>query len=694
MALKKKKKVRSADKKQITIAAASIGIITFLVFLQGVFYGFINFDDLKLISGNRLVQSANLADLGDIFSYLAFTPYYKPLVYISWIAERTLFGLSPQVIHFNNAVLHAVNALLVFFLSRRLLPLMWPGLKQVLPAAGLCALAWALHPFRIESVTWAVERKDVLFAMFYLLACLNYMWYLQKGRKKMHLAGSALFYLLSILSKSMGVTFLGVAVLLELLVGDKRTFEKQALLAKLPLTAVFIAGLYLLGFIYPPDVKLSQSRVVNAAKDNVYVPDEVGGSGILQFAAIANFRLVGFACHTVLPIKIALVYPREQWLKTAGPWIYSLFAVPLFFLALLYLKKGFRRNLGFGLLWFAVAISPILVSEASGTNFLSDRYTYIPSLGLVWIIIPWILTSFSKELRPNISIGHVTAGGLLLILVVSNSIHIRHWQSSLALWENVIQKYPVNWYAYYNRAKLISSENPELAMTDLNRAIAHLPNQAMLYFTRGTLKMDLGKHAEAVTDFDLALQYQPEDVQSWINRGSCYRFLKRYQEALNDFTTAYSFDTKLNSKALNNRALTLLDMGRIQAAIDDLTTIINTDPGYTNAYLNRANAFLRAEIKRYSDSVDDFDRYLQVVPDDHGAIFRRGFAYASQGRHDVAIQDFNRAIEIQPDQGFYYYGRAQSFARLRRNQDALRDYQKAQQLGIRIDPSEIDQVRG
>ena len=53
---------------------------------------------------------------------------------------------------------------------------------------------------------------------------------------------------------------------------------------------------------------------------------------------------------------------------------------------------------------------------------------------------------------------------------------------------------------------------------------------------------------------------------------------------------------------------------------------------------------------------------MQAVPDDHGAIFRRGYAYASQGMHDRAMQDFNRAIEIQPNQGFYYYGRAQSLA--------------------------------
>ena len=690
MPSKRKNKSRQKVNKKDKFVALAIGLITFLFFLPGVFYGFINMDDLPLITGNRLVKSAGLTDLGDIFSYLAFTPYYKPLVYMTWIAERSIFGLSPQVLHLNNAILHSINAVLVFVLSRRLLPMMWKGLNPVMPAAALCALAWALHPFRIESVAWAVERKDVLFAFFYLLACISYLRFVKHGWKK-YLPLAVLFYLMSILSKSMGITFLGAAILIELLYHGKRTFERPALIAKIPLVLTLIVGLYLLGFIFPPEIKMSQSRVVNAAKENVYVPEAVGGSGVLQFVSIANFRMVGFAAHTLVPVKIAIVYPREHWLNSLGSWVYVFLAVPLFFLALLYLKKDLRRTLGFGLVWFAVTISPILVSEGTGTNFLSDRYTYIPSLGIAWILIPWVIQLLPQKVRGGLTAGHLAAALVTIVLAVSTSINIRHWRSSLAVWENVIQKHPVNWYGYYNRAKLISAEDPEQAMADLNAAIEYLPNQGMLYFSRGTLKMDKGEHQSAIEDFDLALQYAPRDVQSWINRGSCNRTLKRYQEALNDFTTAYSFDTKFNSKALNNRALTLLDMNRLQPAIDDLTTIINSDPSYLNAYLNRANAYVRAS--RFAEAVQDYNQYLQSSPDDHGSTFRRGYAYASLGQHGKALEDFNRAIAIQPNQGFYYYGRAQSLAKLGRRQEAIQDYQAAQQRGVNVDPTEIEALR-
>ena len=51
-----------------------------------------------------------------------------------------------------------------------------------LEASFLAALIFAIHPMRVETVAWVTERKDVLYALFYLLALHQYWSYLKTYR--------------------------------------------------------------------------------------------------------------------------------------------------------------------------------------------------------------------------------------------------------------------------------------------------------------------------------------------------------------------------------------------------------------------------------------------------------------------------------------------------------------------------------
>ena len=159
------------------------GLITFLLFLPSVWHGFINMDDLPLLRDHWLTRYNGPNHIGLIFKSGLYSPHYKPLVYLSWVFEKTIVGeINPQFIHFNNTLLHAINTTLVYMLSMRLLPHMWNKTRHIGLVALLCALAWGCHPMRIESVAWAIERKDVLFALFYLSGCLAYIKHLNTGR--------------------------------------------------------------------------------------------------------------------------------------------------------------------------------------------------------------------------------------------------------------------------------------------------------------------------------------------------------------------------------------------------------------------------------------------------------------------------------------------------------------------------------
>ena len=120
-------------------------------------------DDENYVTENQTLRDR--AGLWHIWSELGATPQYYPLVYTSFWLEYQLWELDARGYHIVNILLHALNALLLWIILRRL----------NLPAAWLAAALFALHPVHVESVAWIAERKNVLSGVFYLMAVIAYM---------------------------------------------------------------------------------------------------------------------------------------------------------------------------------------------------------------------------------------------------------------------------------------------------------------------------------------------------------------------------------------------------------------------------------------------------------------------------------------------------------------------------------------
>ena len=88
---------------------------------------------------------------------------WQPVTNLSFLVVSQFFGTSPGVHHLANAIIHAVNAALLFLLLRKMTGATWRS------AAAAAIFAW--HPLRVESVAWIVERKDVLCAFFFCWRC-------------------------------------------------------------------------------------------------------------------------------------------------------------------------------------------------------------------------------------------------------------------------------------------------------------------------------------------------------------------------------------------------------------------------------------------------------------------------------------------------------------------------------------------
>ncbi len=670
----------------------AIAIIVLAAFLPVVQYGFFNMDDLPLITRNRLLLEYDITDLQAIFSYRLWTPYYKPLVYLSWMIERDLFGISASVLHFNNVLLHALNAVLVFFLIVRMIPKMWPSLTlSHYLIAGFSALIWAIHPFRVESVAWVVERKDVLFGLCYVLACHAWLSHCTREKDWKWLTIATFSFGFACLSKSMAITFPAVAFLLDYFL---RRSPRVVMWDKIPLLLMMMVMLYLYGYGFTDAPSVHGTGPMRSASA---VPDFFSGlPSVIQHALIANYRLCLFIAHSLIPTHIAIVYPREVFLETIGVWIYILPCLLILLIAMAATKSRRRSVYAFMIAWFIITLSPILSGEGVGTNFISDRYTYLPSMALILAIVVGIHklcdhifhTQKSNAQHTVSSITSNTAIVILFILSIGYFIATRFqvhvWRTNLSLWQQAIDNYPGNWYALYNRAKLISDKNPQGAIADLDQALNKMQGLTSLYFARGTILMEQGKIQESIADFEKVIAKEPDHIEARINRGNSYRKLGRHQEAIADYNVVLKIKPKM-SKALNNRGLAYLDLGQFENAEQDFTNAVTEKNNYPNPYLNRGNLRIRPEIANYIGAIADFTSYLQFMPQSHEAFFRRGYARLRSGQLNEALVDMNEAIRIYSNEGFYFVGRAQVHESLGNPEEAKQDLQKARSLGVKTE---------
>lgn len=119
---------------------------------------------------------------------------------VNWLA----FGLD-----------HAV----FFCVARALLRAALPARRASDPwrraGARVAALAFGIHPLRVESVARVTERRDVLSSLFYLLAVWAYLRYVARRAATAYWAALGCFAL-ALMSKSITASLPGSLVLLDI----------------------------------------------------------------------------------------------------------------------------------------------------------------------------------------------------------------------------------------------------------------------------------------------------------------------------------------------------------------------------------------------------------------------------------------------------------------------------------------------
>jgi hypothetical protein len=406
---------------------------------------FIDYDDDLYLTRNPQVLEGFTAEGFRWVWTIDRAPYWLPLTWLSFqldaqcFAQRTSEGdivLPPAAVHGQNLFWHAANVLLLFGFWQRVTGRRWHSF--------LVAALFAVHPMHVESVAWAVQRKDVLSVFFGLLTLWAYVGYVHKPGWPRYLALAAA-YLLSLLAKPMLLTLPLVLLLLDYwplgrMHGQAGT-PLQATLGRLVLEK---APLVLLAAAFAA-ITLEARSSRGSLVDLSTVP----------FSARFANALTAYGWYlgsTLWPLRLGILYPHpyEDW----SPLSALAGAGLLLALTLLAWRQARQRPwLIVGWLWFVGTLIPVIGFAQGGRQAWADRFSYWPHIGL-FVALIWGLGELVERFRLHALVPRLAAMLVLGLLVMRTWDQIGYWINSEVLWQRAVSVTTDNDFAHQRLARL------------------------------------------------------------------------------------------------------------------------------------------------------------------------------------------------------------------------------------------------
>ncbi len=540
-----------------------IMIITGICFLPVFNNALTNWDDEYYVVQNSLLRGP---DWAGIFSKPVVSNYH-PITVASLALNYSISGLDPTSYVLLNLLLHLANTGLVFYF-------IWLISGKRLWVAAFSSIVFGIHPMHVESVAWVSERKDVLYTLFFLLSLVQYWFFLKTGKNK-NLIYCFLFFGLSLLSKPAAIILPLILFLLDYWYG--RSFSKRNIIEKIPfllLSAVFAIL----------TVKL-QSKTAIASLD--FYP-------LWTRFFFATYTSMMYAVRFFVPYPLSAFHPFPATQSLGLPIMLS----PVFSVALLVFMWFKRKNklIIFSILFFIINLILVLQIISIGGTLLAERYTYVPYIGLTFLI-GMLLDKYSGSVSKYIVWGIPAA--VLAVFAVITFQRTKVWKDSDTLWTDVIKHFPKTSVPRNNRANYLirlsssvsdqakQNELLQRALEDCNVTLKTGFNHARAYENRQNIYLRLNKDTLALRDAGALIRLEPRNRLGYYTKGAVYMRFNMPDSAIAFFNKCLEIDPNTDF-ALNNRGSLLFNhYKKYREAMADFTKAIQINP-QGDYFLNRS----------------------------------------------------------------------------------------------------------
>lgn len=573
--------------------AAAVALVSLVAFLPALAADFVSWDDERNFLTNPHYRGLGLEQLRWMWS-TTLLGHYVPLTWMTLGLDYLAWGMNPRGYHATNVVLHAVNAVLVFHLSRRILILSGFAAedRNTDLASAAAAMIFAVHPLRVESVAWITERRDMLSLLFMLLTVRSYLRWATEGKRLAYAASVALFTC-ALLSKGTSVTTPAVLLILNVfplgrLGGTAGWFGAAArrLYAEMIPFAIPAAGFVILSIV--------------ALKP----PEQLPLAGKI---AVTAYSLVFYLVKTLVPFGLSPLYSMPTTVIPTEQRFVIGYVLATGFVALVVFATRKRPGLAAGLIAFVAVSLPMLGLVQNGPQITADRYTYHsgPTLALLAGAAFILLAR-----RYSRTIVAIAAGAIVLTLASLTWRQTGVWTSSERLWARVLSIEPESPLGNSAWANILFRKNlVDEAIEFSRRAVRFAPQFAEGHNDLGVGFARTGNPEQAIERYRISLMLKP------------------------------GFD-----EAENNWGVVLAQAGQLDSAVAHYRRALATNPDNPDAEVNWGNVLVREG--KTEDAILHYRKALWIRPDHADAHHNWGVAVARDGRLAEAVTHFRNALAI------------------------------------------------
>ena len=613
------------------LISSLLGALTLAAFWPVVHQDFSIYDDPYYITANpHVLGGLTLENAAWAFQ----TGYYGnwfPVTWLSHMMDMEMFGLAPAGHHLTNLLFHLASTLLLFRVLERMTGATW--------RSGLVAAIFALHPLRVESVAWIAERKDVLSTFFFMLTLWAYARYAQASvisnqwsvvsdqnaesgltdhrsritdHRLRYYGLSLLFFALGLMSKAMVVTAPFVLLLLDFW----------------PLRRLKLSWFEVQGSMF--DVRCSEPRfsplwpllrekipflvlAVFSSAITFWTQKQVGAMKMLEHfsfghrSANALLSYVRYIGKLIWPVDLAVLYPHQQHLPA---WQVGAAAALILALSIGALRLWRARPyVTVGWFWFVGTLVPAIGLVQVGEQAMADRFTYIPSIGLIVLMVWWVSDIGSRGRYRSLVLG----GGAILVvalLVLGTRVQLNCWRTSKALLEH------------------------DISVTG---------GTAVIHNNLGTILVDEGNWPEAERQFSEALRLDPTYARARINLATG---LARQDKAADAARQLRDMEPVWEAEGHRQLAKIFLEQMKVNEAIEEYSAAATLEPD--DVATRESLGLTLAHAGKAGEASAQFAELVRLRPDAQ-AHYYLALSLVVEGKAELAAEHYRETIRLKPD---------------------------------------------
>lgn len=553
-------------------------ILALIAYSNSLFCGF-TYDDISVIEENSFITKLSNIQylLNDGYFNNSAEKSYRPLATLTYMIDYAMWGENPFGYHLHNLILHIASALMIFLLGSMLI--------KDRTVTMIATLLFTCHPLMTESVCSVSFREDLLSAFFVLSALFTYLLYRQSG-KMYWITLSLATYLLSLLSKEMGLAFIPIITVFELF---RRKKEKTLLTAAVGI-AIVTAIFLLIRFVWMKN------------------PDDSYVSSRFNFIVFAKTMFTYLQLY-FFPIKLRILYYDTELFNH---WKDAILCITAFLVGTIGFFNLKTKNKKIGFLFMSISVAGFLpvMNIYPIRHVVAERYTYLPAFGIFLFIALLLKDNLRRYKTKFLAIIVIISVSLFSARTIArNSI----WTDNLSLWSSTAKNNPWLSEAFYSLAHAYQSRK------DIDNAII---------------------------TYKKAIQLNPNYFDAFVNLGRAYVERGIVNAGIKQYLRAMKLDSS-SPIVRYNLGLAYDKVNQQEKALYQLNKCVELDPNYYQAYNALGIHYIKINDAKKAEFY--WLKTLKINNSFTKAYSNLGSLYANSGNFDKARYFWNEALKINPN---------------------------------------------